>query len=575
MPDLDLILLHAPSVYDFRERPAMYGPISDVIPSTPVFEMYPLGFVSMVGYLEQHGYHARIINLAVKMLKNPRLDVERLIAGLDAKAFGFDLHWLAHAAGSLDLAEIVKKHHPDTPILLGGLSASYYHEEVIEHFPQIDYVLRGDTTEKPLKELMGCIEDDREPGNVANLTWRTNDGRKRVNPLSFVPEDIDDLWIDYGEVVKLVVRHRDLESTLPYENFMKYPFTALLTCKGCTHNCITCGGSCSAFSKFFGRDRPVFKTPKKLVEEMTIISEYFKAPLFLIGDLRQAGMGWAEEVLDGIKREGFDNTITYELFDAVPEDYMKKIAGSTESWTLEISPESHDDGIRKIMGKPYTVAQMEKTLENALENDCAKLDVYFMAGLSGQSSQSVLDSVEYCRHLYRKMDNDRRIYTFITPMAPFLDPGSMIFEDPRKYGFTQLYKTLREHKEALYQPSWKLYLSYYTDWMSRDEIAESTYEAMIRMNALKVDVGITDADKGEQITFGLNLARDIMRQIDGIIASTDSEAKRAQEYRRLKVEIEEAMRNTDYAKRELRMPGMAGLRLKGALRYLLKLAKGK
>lgn len=337
MPDLDLILLHAPSVYDFRERPAMYGPISDVIPSTPVFEMYPLGFVSMVGYLEQHGYHARIINLAVKMLKNPRLDVERLIAGLDAKAFGFDLHWLAHAAGSLDLAEIVKKHHPDTPILLGGLSASYYHEEVIEHFPQIDYVLRGDTTEKPLKELMGCIEDDREPGNVANLTWRTTDGRKRVNPLSFVPEDIDDLWIDYGEVVKLVVRHRDLESTLPYENFMKYPFTALLTCKGCTHNCITCGGSCSAFSKFFGRDRPVFKSPEKLVEEMTIISEYFKAPLFLIGDLRQAGMGWAEEVLDGIKREGFDNTITYELFDAVPEDYMKKIAGSTESWTLEIS----------------------------------------------------------------------------------------------------------------------------------------------------------------------------------------------------------------------------------------------
>ncbi len=154
MPDLDLILLHAPSVYDFRERPAMYGPISDVIPSTPVFEMYPLGFVSMVGYLEQHGYHARIINLAVKMLKNPRLDVEKLIAGLDAKAFGFDLHWLAHAAGSLDLAEIVKEHHPDTPILLGGLSASYYHEEIIEHFPQVDYVLRGDTTEKPLKELM-------------------------------------------------------------------------------------------------------------------------------------------------------------------------------------------------------------------------------------------------------------------------------------------------------------------------------------------------------------------------------------------------------------------------------------
>jgi hypothetical protein len=57
----------------------MYGPISDVVPSTPVFEMYPLGFVSMVGYLEQNVYKARIINLAVKMLKDPNFDPEKLI----------------------------------------------------------------------------------------------------------------------------------------------------------------------------------------------------------------------------------------------------------------------------------------------------------------------------------------------------------------------------------------------------------------------------------------------------------------------------------------------------------------
>ena len=71
MHKLDLVSLHAPSVYDFRERFAMFGPICDLILSTPIFEMYPLGFVSMVGYLEQHGNHARIINLAVKKQRNP------------------------------------------------------------------------------------------------------------------------------------------------------------------------------------------------------------------------------------------------------------------------------------------------------------------------------------------------------------------------------------------------------------------------------------------------------------------------------------------------------------------------
>lgn len=572
MPEPDLILLHAPSVYDFRERPAMHGPISDVIPSTPVFEMYPLGFVSMVGYLEQHGYHARIINLAVKMLKNPRLDVERFLARLDAEAFGIDLHWLANAAGSLDVAEIVKKHHPDTPIILGGLSASYFQEEIIQRYPQVDYILRGDTTERPLLELMESIEKGREPEGVENLTWRGREGRKRVNPLSFVPEDIDDLWIDYGEVVKLVVRHLDLESTLPYEGFVEYPFTALLTCKGCTHNCVTCGGSNYAFRRFFNRDRPVFKSPERLVEEMSIVSEYFKGPLFLIGDLRQAGMRWAEDVLDGIKREAFDNTITFELFDAVPEYHMKKVAESADSWTLEISPESHDDRVRGLMGKPYKTSEMERTIRRAMEHGCRKFDVYFMVGLPGQDNRSVLDSVEYSRRLYEKMGADERIYTFIAPMAPFLDPGSIVFENPGEHGYTLLYKTFREHKDALYQPSWKLYLSYYTDCMSRDEIAETTYEAMIGMNQLKADVGVTDPAAARRIKSGLILARDVMRRIDAIIASTSDVSKRSRRYAELRSEMEEARKSTGFAKRDLRMPGTAGIRLKGALKYLMRRA---
>ena len=570
MTGVDLVLLHAPSVYDFRKLPAMYGPISDVVPSTPVFEMYPLGFVSMVGYLEQNGYKARIINLAVKMLKDQRFDAEKFIKKLDAKVFGLDLHWLPHAAGSLDLAEIVKKHHPNAPILLGGLSASYFHEEIIEHFPQIDYILRGDTTEKPLLDLMNHISAGKEPEAVENLTWRTRDGRKRVNPMTFVPTEMDDLWIDYGQVMKLVLRHMDLESTLPYESFMDYPFTAVLTCKGCAYNCITCGGSCSAFKNFFHRDGPAHKSAEKLVEEITIINEYFKAPIFLIGDLRQGGKKWAEDVLDGIKKSGVDNTLTYELFDMVPDDWMKKLAGSTDNWTLEISPESHDDRIRNIMGKPYTTVQMEDTIRNALDKGAEKLDIYYMVGLSGQTSESALDSVAYTRHLYKEMGNNDKIFTFIAPMAPFLDPGSMIYENPRKYGFTKLYHNLREHKEALYQPSWKLYLSYHTDWMTRDQVAETTYEAMIRLNQLKVDVGINDEAYGKKVEGGLHMARDLMRTIDGIIETISDLDERQMKYNALKIEIDEAMRATGLAKRELRMPGLAGVRVKGAVKFLLK-----
>jgi B12-binding domain/radical SAM domain protein len=570
MPSIDLLLLHAPSVYDFRENPAMYGPISDVIPSTPVFEMYPLGFVSIVGYLEQNGYHARIINLAVKMLKNPSFNVERFVEKLKAKAYGFDLHWLAQAGGSIDIARIVKEYHPETPVILGGLSASYFHEEIIQNFPQIDYILRGDTTEKPLLELIKHIELEKEPEEVQNLTWRSRDLRKKLNPLSYVPTDIDDLWIDYGEVVKMVLKHKDMESTLPYESFLDYPFTAVLTCKGCNYNCNTCGGSKYAYKNSFNRDRLALKSYDKLVEEITIISEYFKAPIFLIGDLRQGGTKWAEKVLQGIKKADLDNTITYELFDAVPNRWMQKLKASTSNWTIEISPESHDDAIRSLMGKPYTTAQMEETVKKALEYGAKKIDIYFMAGLSGQTPESVLESIVYSRHLYEKMEKNNKIFTFIAPMAPFLDPGSIIWENPTKFGFTKLYNTFLEHKKALRQPSWKLYLNYYTKWMTREQLVDTIYEAMIRMNSLKIEVGVTEAHKGMVVNTGLAMSRDIIWKIDEIIASTSDEEKRKINFKDLKIKIDEAEKRTKLAKNELKMPGLAGIRLKGAFKYLLK-----
>jgi B12-binding domain/radical SAM domain protein len=388
--------------------------------------------------------------------------------------------------------------------------------------------------------------------------------------MSFVPIEMDDLWMDYGEVIKLVLRHRDLESTLPYESFMNYPFTAVLTCKGCAYNCITCGGSCYAFKNYFNRDGPAHKSAKKLVEEINIISEYFKAPIFLIGDLRQGKRKWAEKVLEGIKESNLDNTITYEVFDMVPMDWMKKLAESTDSWTLEISPESHDDTVRKIMGKPYTTSQMEETIRNALDLGATKIDLYYMVGLSGQTSQSALESVDYTRHLYEKMDKNRKLFAFISPMAPFLDPGSIIYDNPKKFGFTKLFSTFKEHKEALYQPSWKLYLSYYTNWMTRDEIAETTYESMIRMNQLKMDMGVTSTSHGEKVIYGLSKARDIMHQIDEIVTSTRDPVERQRKYDSLKYEIDEAKKSTVIAKRELRMPGLAGIRIKGAAKYLLK-----
>src|SRR4030065_568972 len=158
MSNIDLILLHPPPLYDFRNRPGIHGPISDVVPSTPIFEMYPIGFASLSEYLERHGLKVRIINVAMKMLKDEKFNVERLIKKNNPVVFGIDLHWMAHVQGTLALAEIIKRFYPSIPVILGGLSATYYHEEILRQYPFIDFVVRGDSTERPLLELVQAIK---------------------------------------------------------------------------------------------------------------------------------------------------------------------------------------------------------------------------------------------------------------------------------------------------------------------------------------------------------------------------------------------------------------------------------
>ena len=71
MANTDLTFLHAPSVYDFRKRATLWGPISDVVPSTPIYDMYPLGFAVLSDYLERHGPASRS-TLEPKQRHRPR-----------------------------------------------------------------------------------------------------------------------------------------------------------------------------------------------------------------------------------------------------------------------------------------------------------------------------------------------------------------------------------------------------------------------------------------------------------------------------------------------------------------------
>ncbi len=552
MPKADLVLLHAPSVYDFRKESILYGPVSDLVPSTPVFELYPIGFTTIAEYLERRGFRVRIVNLAVRMLNEPRFDAEKFLRSLDPLAFGVDLHWLPHAQGALEVASLVKRHHPHTPVIFGGFSATYYHEELI-NYPQVDYVVRGDSTEEPMGQLMRCIQEGRQPGQVPNLTWRDSQGAVHVNPLSHVPDDLDYVLLDYSYVVRAVARYRDLASFVPFQHWLDYPITAALTCRGCTHNCRTCGGSAQAFREFHGRKKTAYRSPENLAQDIRNIGRFSNGPVIILGDIRQPGLDYAERFLEAMK--GTNKQVIMEIFGPASRSFIQQVATTFPGFTLEISPESHSEEVRKAFGRSYSNCDLEATLEYALEAGCHRLDVFFMVGLPRQDYQSVMDTVEYCDYLMQRFNagDSKRLFPFISPLAPFLDPGSLVFENPEAYGYRFFYRTLEEHRRALMQPSWKYVLNYETQWMNRDQIVASTYQAGLGLNRLKARYGLVDPALAEITERRIRQAMELIDRVDEIMEIAD-EDERQSLLTALKATIDGASLSTVCDKRELELP---------------------
>jgi radical SAM superfamily enzyme YgiQ (UPF0313 family) len=204
---------------------------------------------------------------------------------------------------------------------------------------------------------------------------------------------------------------------------------------------------------------------------------------------------------------------------------MHQIGISCPGFCLEISPESHDPEVRRAAGRNYSNEALERTLSDAFEAGCSRVDIFFMIGLPKQTPQSVMGTVDYCDYLLQKFSGDKRLCLFIAPLAPFLDPGSLGFEQPERHGYRVLFRTLAEHRQALLSPSWKYSINYETEWMDRNQIVDITYEAMLRLTRLKARYRNIPQKLAEDGQRRITAGWEMMHRMDELLAGGNLEAE--------------------------------------------------
>jgi clorobiocin biosynthesis protein CloN6 len=478
----DLVLLHAPAFFDFRNRRDVYFPFlgtSGDVPITPLYEYFPVGFKTLQRSLGDAGHDVKIVNLASLFVRYPKLDADVVLRALDAPVVGIDLHWMIHVQGALAVAERLKALRPDVKLLFGGISATYYADELIR-YPFIDLVMTGYDTHAPMTELMQRVRDGRSLAGIPNLLHKDASGAVKKSGLTYLPDTFA-CGIDWSQQPAA-----PKSKGLPIREFLSTQNA------GCAYNCPWCGGSRDAFRRIFGKKRAMARKPDDEVryefESMRRLPGVDGYHFYSVGSYNEGKEGLLR-FLEHIAATPL-KSVSFEQFHLTPDDVLGKMAEANKRVSITLSPESHDPRIAKLSGRGvYTNDEMEAWIDRALERGIHGVDVWYFVGMPEQTRDSAMQTVDYCERLLERFKG-KNVNPMVCPMVPFLDPASNIFESPEEHGYRVFFRTAEEHRRGMERASIINRMNYETRWLSRQQLVETGYVAIRRLMEAKSSVGM-------------------------------------------------------------------------------------
>ena len=477
----DLLLLHAPAFFYFRNRRDIYFPFlgtSGDVPITPLYEYFPFGFKTLQRFLEDRGHEVRILNLSSLLIRYPLLELDQLLEAVDVRIIGIDLHWMIHVQGSLAVAETIKRVRPDIKVMFGGISSTYFAHQLVQ-YPFVDMVMRGYDTHIPLDQLL-TLEAGEEPSRVANLLWKNKNGDIRANEFSHLPDTFS-CGADWSKPPESNSKRKSV------------PILEVLSTQnaGCAYNCGWCGGSREAFRRIYGRQKAMARKPLEEVryefETLSRLPQNGNYHFYAVGSYNESRSGM-EHFLDCVGETNL-KSISYEQFHLTPDDVLRRMVKANKRSIITLSPESHDPRIAKLAGRGvYTNDEMERWIERALDLGIHQIDIWYFVGMPQQDEASVMETVRYSERLLR-LFKDKRVNPMVCPMIPFLDPASTFFEFPEKHGYKVFYRTVEEHRRGNERASLINRINYETDCLSRSDLVYVGFQAVRRLMEAKAEIG--------------------------------------------------------------------------------------
>ena len=410
------------------------------------YVLAPMGVVGLVNRLRTRGLDVIGLNYPMEVAINQSF---RLVPWLreqsNVQLILIDLHWYEHSYGAMDVVRACKHVWPDVPVLLGGLTASRFAEEIMESFSAVDYIVRGDPEEPVAALAESIIGGSPHPEGIPNLSYRMETAPVH-NDRTYHTSLKDLATLDFVDTSFL--RNADRYARFQTSDLDRLSGQWLCIGRGCHMNCGFCGGSKAAHLALAGRETVMTRPPDIVANDIARMADNGLTQVSLSHDPAVLGKPYWTRLFQAVRDRNTQIGLYNECWQLPGTDWVDGMADTfvLPDSQLAISPLSGNEEVRHQNGKNYSNERLFGFLDR-LKRHRIPIFIYFSLNLPGEDERTLRDTIHLADHIVREYPAE---LVTIANMLHTIDPESAFAREPERFNIDVQMRTFMHYYEYCY-----------------------------------------------------------------------------------------------------------------------------
>jgi anaerobic magnesium-protoporphyrin IX monomethyl ester cyclase len=370
----------------------------------------PLGILYIAGMLKANGIDVDIIDGYIAGWAG----IEEKIKSYRPAIVGITCHTYSRVK-ALKVAELVKRIDPGIMVEVGGAHATLMHRQLIENYPSIDIVMRGEGEITFLELCQG-----KDLASIDGITYRTPDRRIVENPDRKLIANLDDIPFPAWELIDIKKYPSDGTGIYNGIDIAKEPCVPVVFSRGCIGTCVFCADKL-LWKRWRGR------SAKNMADELdTLVNKYGAKRFCFNDDLFTANRRATMELCDEIVKRGLK--IAFEIVSRTDCIYPELLQALKKAGCFKINfgIETASEELLKVMKKPISIKVSEEAIKMTKAAGI-KTSALIIAGNLGETRETINETIDF---LKRAQPDDVGLANGLRIL-----PGTELYEHAKKVGF--------------------------------------------------------------------------------------------------------------------------------------------